>query len=116
MRLQKLVCLVSVHAPVVPGVNYCRYLVEIQYIMFSFFSTIGLSSIILIKSVHHGCVVCTEHWVGVRRSATEAATCAARCQHGKVGVVTMVSGWSECLGGVSKSRSWLIVEDHGEST
>ena len=54
--------------------------------------------------------------MGVRRSATEAATCAARCQHGKVGVVTMVSGWSECLGGVSKSRSWLIVEDHGEST
>ena len=24
---------------------------------------------------HHGCVVCTEHWVAVRRSATEAATC-----------------------------------------
>ena len=66
--------------------------------------------------------------MGVRRSATEAATCAARCQHGKVRVVTMVvsmdrSGWSpwyqggqSVWGGVSKSRSWLIVEDHGEST
>ena len=27
-----------------------------------------------LKSADHGCVVCTEHWVAVRRSATEAAT------------------------------------------